>query len=312
VLPFKLIYHDGYDLNLGAHVFPSQKYRMIRDKLLEDGIAQPTDFLQPEPARDEDVLRVHSQDYVHKLKTGTLSRTEALRLEVPYSKKLIEACWLAAGGSILAARRAIEDGWAANIGGGFHHACPDHGEGFCVIHDVAIAIRRLQFDRVIERAMVVDTDVHQGNGTAVIFGGDGNVYTLSLHQENNYPFPKPPSTVDVELADGTDDEPYLSILERYLHRAFQDFAPQLLYYVAGADPYRDDQLGGLALTIKGLAERDALVFDYARRNAVPVAIALAGGYARRLADTVTIHADTIVAARNAARQSGEHRKPKAS
>jgi len=312
VLPFKLIYHDGYDLNLGPHVFPSQKYRMIRDKLLEDGIAQPTDFLQPEPAGDEDVLRVHSQDYVYKLKTGTLSRTEALRLEVPYSRKLIEACWLAAGGSILAARRAIDDGWAANIGGGFHHACPDHGEGFCVIHDVAIAIRRLQFDRVIERAMVVDTDVHQGNGTAVIFGGDGNVYTLSLHQENNYPFPKPPSTVDVELADGTDDEQYLSILERYLHRAFQDFAPQLLYYVAGADPYRDDQLGGLALTIKGLAERDALVFDYARRNAVPVAIALAGGYARRIADTVAIHTGTIVAARDAARQSWKHRKPQAS
>ena len=307
MLPFKLIYHDGYDLNLGAHVFPSQKYRMIRDKLLEDGIAQLTDFLAPEPARDEDVLRVHSQDYVYKLKTGTLSRTEALRLEVPYSKKLIEACWLAAGGSILAARRAIEDGWAANIGGGFHHACPDHGEGFCVIHDVAIAIRRLQFDRVIERAMVVDTDVHQGNGTAVIFGGDGDVYTLSLHQENNYPFPKPPSTVDVELADGTDDEQYLAILEKHLHRAFQDFAPQLLYYVAGADPYRDDQLGGLALTIQGLAERDALVFDYARRNSAPVAIALAGGYARHVADTVAIHAGTVVAARDVA-QKNERRK----
>jgi len=311
VLPFKLIYHDGYDLNLGAHVFPSQKYRMIRDKLLEDGIAQLTDFLAPEPARDEDVLRVHSQDYVYKLKTGTLSRTEALRLEVPYSKKLIEACWLAAGGSILAARRAIEDGWAANIGGGFHHACPDHGEGFCVIHDVAIAIRRLQSDGVIEQAMVVDTDVHQGNGTAVIFGGDGTVYTLSLHQENNYPFPKPPSTVDVELADGTDDEQYLAILEKHLHRAFEDFAPQLLYYVAGADPYRDDQLGGLALTIKGLADRDALVFDYARRNAVPVAIALAGGYARQVADTVAIHAGTIVAARDAARKSLEHRRTQA-
>ena len=307
MLPFKLIYHDGYDLNLGAHVFPSQKYRMIRDKLLEDGIAQPTDFLAPEPARDEDVLRVHSQDYVYKLKTGTLSRTEALRLEVPYSNKLVDACWLAAGGSILAARRAIGDGWAANIGGGFHHACPDHGEGFCVIHDVAIAIRRLQFDRVIERAMVVDTDVHQGNGTAVVFGGDGDVYTLSLHQENNYPFPKPPSTVDVELADGTDDEQYLAILEKHLHRAFQDFAPQLLYYLAGADPYRDDQLGGLALTIKGLAERDALVFDYARRNSVPVAIALAGGYARHVADTVAIHAGTVVAARDAAQKSGRRK-----
>ncbi|HXY79171.1 MAG TPA: histone deacetylase, partial [Candidatus Bathyarchaeia archaeon] len=300
MLPFKLIYHDGYDLNLGAHVFPSQKYRMIRDKLLEDGIATPEDFLAPEPATDEDVLRVHSREYVHKLKNGTLSRIEEARLEVPYSKKLIEACWLAAGGSILAGQRALRDGWAANIGGGFHHACPDHGEGFCVIHDVAVAIRRLQFDGAIERAMVVDTDVHQGNGTAAVFGGDGNVYTLSLHQEHNYPFPKPPSTVDVDLPDGIGDEEYLAILEKHLHQAFHDFAPEILFYVAGADPYREDQLGGLALTMEGLAQRDALVFDYARRNAVPVAIALAGGYARRVGDTVSIHVGTIIAARDAA------------
>jgi len=311
VLPFKLIYHDGYDLNLGAHVFPSQKYRMIRDKLLEDGVATQDDFLAPQPATDEDVLRVHSQDYVYKLRSGSLSRTEEMRLEVPYSKKLIEACWLAAGGSILAGRRALQDGWAANIGGGFHHACPDHGEGFCVIHDVAIAIRRLQFDGAIERAMVVDTDVHQGNGTAVVFGGDGNVYTLSLHQEHNYPFPKPPSTVDVDLPDGIGDEEYLAILEKHLHQALHDFAPELLFYVAGADPYREDQLGGLALTMEGLARRDALVFDYARRNSVPVAIALAGGYARRVADTVDIHVGTIIAARDAAQQGANRMKSQA-
>jgi len=311
VLPFKLIYHDGYDLNLGAHVFPSQKYRMIRDKLLEDGVATQDDFLAPQPATDEDVLRVHSQEYVYKLKNGSLGRTEEMRLEVPYSKKLIEACWLAAGGSILAGRRALQDGWAANIGGGFHHACPDHGEGFCVIHDVAIAIRRLQFDGAIERAMVVDTDVHQGNGTAVVFGGDGNVYTLSLHQEHNYPFPKPPSTMDVDLPDGIGDEEYLAILEKHLHQAFHDFSPELLFYVAGADPYREDQLGGLALTMEGLAQRDALVFDYARRNGVPVAIALAGGYARRVADTVDIHVGTIVAARDAAQQGANRVKSQA-
>jgi len=311
VLPFKLIYHDGYDLNLGAHVFPSQKYHMIRDKLLEDGVATQDDFLAPQPATDEDVLRVHSQEYVYKLKNGSLSRTEEMRLEVPYSKKLIEACWLAAGGSILAGRRALQDGWAANIGGGFHHACPDHGEGFCVIHDVAIAIRRLQFDGAMERAMVVDTDVHQGNGTAVVFGGDGNVYTLSLHQEHNYPFPKPPSTMDVDLPDGIGDEEYLAILEKHLHQAFHDFSPELLFYVAGADPYREDQLGGLALTMEGLAQRDALVFDYARRNGVPVAIALAGGYARRVADTVDIHVGTIVAARDAAQQGANRIKSQA-
>ena len=300
MLPFKLIYHEDYDLNLGAHVFPSQKYRMIHDRLLGDGTAAPEDFLAPDPATDDDVRRVHLPDYVHKLKTGTLSPEEETRLEVPYSKELIRACWLAASGSILAGRRALADGWAANIGGGFHHACPDHGEGFCVIHDVAIAIRRLQFDGAIKRAMVVDTDVHQGNGTAAIFGGDATVFTLSIHQEHNYPHPKPPSTVDINLADGTSDDEYLAVLEKHLQRAFRDFAPQLLFYVAGADPYREDQLGGLALTMEGLAQRDALVFDYARRNATPVAIVLAGGYARRVADTVSIHVGTILAARDAA------------
>jgi acetoin utilization deacetylase AcuC-like enzyme len=307
LLPFKLIYHEGYDLNLGAHVFPSQKYRLIHDRLLADGVAAPEDFLAPEPAADQDVRRVHSQDYVHKLKTGTLSRDEEARLEVPYSKELISAVWLAAGGSILAGRRALADGWAANIGGGFHHACPEHGEGFCVIHDVAIAIRRLQSEGAIERAMVVDTDVHQGNGTAAIFGKDASVFTLSIHQQHNYPHPKPPSTVDINLPDGTGDDEYLAILDKHLQPAFRDFAPQLLFYVAGADPYREDQLGGLALTMGGLARRDALVFDYARRNGAPVAIALAGGYARRVADTVSIHVGTILAARDAAVQRARAR-----
>ncbi|HXJ16010.1 MAG TPA: histone deacetylase [Candidatus Polarisedimenticolia bacterium] len=303
MLPFKLIYADNYDLNLGAHVFPSQKFRLVHDRLLAEKIAAPEDFLAPEPASDEDVLRVHSQDYVRKLKTGSLSLEEILRLEGPYSRKLIDACWLAAGGSILAGRCALQDGWAANLGGGFHHACSDHGEGFCVINDVAVAIRRLQFDGAIERAMVVDTDVHQGNGTAEIFGGDGDVFTLSIHQEHNYPFLKPPSTIDVDLPDGIGDEDYLAILEKNLHQALHGFAPQLLFYVAGADPYREDQLGGLALTMEGLARRDALVFDYARRNGAPVAMTLAGGYARRVEDTVRIHVSTVVAMRDAARQS---------
>ncbi|HVB85864.1 MAG TPA: histone deacetylase [Candidatus Dormibacteraeota bacterium] len=303
MLPFKLIYRDEYDLNLGAHVFPSQKYRMIHDRLIAEGIADAGDFLAPELASDEDVLRVHSQEYIRKLKTGTLSPEEIARLEIPYSKELMRAAWLAAGGSILAGRRALQDGWAANIGGGFHHAYADHGEGFCVLNDVAIAIRRLQFDGAIERAMVVDTDVHQGNGTAAIFGGDGDVFTLSIHQERNYPYPKPPSTMDINLPDGVGDEDYLAILEKHLHRAFQDFAPQILFYVAGADPYREDQLGGLALTIEGLAKRDALLFDYAKRNRVPAATTLAGGYARRVEDTVRIHVGTIVAMRDAAQKS---------
>jgi acetoin utilization deacetylase AcuC-like enzyme len=305
MLPFKLIYDDRYDLHLGAHVFPSQKYRLVRERLIAEGLADASDFLSPEPATDDDILRVHSQEYVYKLKTGSLGFAEILRMEVPYSRELIEACWLAAGGSILAAQRALADGWAANIGGGFHHAYPDHGEGFCVIHDVAVAIRRLQYDRSIETAMVVDTDVHQGNGTAAIFGGDGTVFTLSIHQENNYPFPKPPSTMDINLPDGIKDADYLSILESHLHKAFAEFSPQLVFYVGGADPYREDQLGGLALTMEGLARRDALVFDYMNRHQVPVAITLAGGYARRVEDTVRIHVGTILAARDAAQRKSK-------
>src|ERR1700683_517353 len=166
MLPFKLIYHERYDLKLGAHVFPSQKYRLVHDKLLADRVATLDDFLAPAAASDADVLRVHSQDYVYKLKNGSLTVVGVRRREILYSKELMEACWLAAGGSILAGQRALAEGWSASIGGAFHHAYADHGEGFCVIHDVAVAIRRLQFDRAIETAMVVDTDVHQGNGPA--------------------------------------------------------------------------------------------------------------------------------------------------
>ena len=300
MLPFKLIYDQRYDLNLGDHVFPSQKYRLVYEELLRRGIADSGDFLSPKPAADEDVLRVHTAEYLRKLKTGSLSYAEVQQLEVPYSQELIEAVWLAAGGSILAGQCALRDGWSANIGGGFHHACPDHGEGFCVIHDVAIAIRRLQFDGAIERAMVVDTDVHQGNGTAAIFGRDENVFTFSIHQEHNYPFVKPPSTVDVNLPDGVGDDAYLSILEEHLREAFSDFRRRLFFTLREPIRYREDQLGGLALTMEGLGRRDALVMDYARRHKCPLVITLAGGYARRVQDTVAIHVGTILAARDAA------------
>ncbi len=300
LLPFKLIYHDRYDLNLGQHVFPSQKYRLVYEALLAEKLADADDLLEPEPAGDEDILRVHSQEYVRKLKTGKLSYMERLRLEIPYSKELIEAVWLAAGGSIQAGRRALGEGYAVNLGGGFHHAFPEHGEGFCVIHDVAVAIRRLQFDRAIATAMVVDADVHQGNGTAEIFGGDGTVFTLSIHQRNNYPEPKPPSDIDIHLPDRVGDAEYLELLEEHLARAFQQLRPDLLFYLGGADPYAEDQLGGLSLTMAGLKQRDALVYEHARRNGVPVAVTLAGGYAREVRDTVRIHINTIVAAREAA------------
>ncbi|HVA71760.1 MAG TPA: histone deacetylase [Candidatus Limnocylindrales bacterium] len=296
MLPCKLIYGDGYDLHLGAHIFPSQKYRLVRETLLREGLAEDSDFISPAPATDEDVLRVHSREYVHKLKTGTLTYLEILRMEVAYSKELIQACWLGAGGSIEAGKHALADGCAVNIGGGFHHAYPDHGEGFCVIHDVAIAIRRLQFDGAIQTAMTIDADVHQGNGTAAIFRGDASVFTFSIHQENNYPQHKPPSNLDANLPDGIGDADYLAILEAHLVRAFAEFHPDLIFYLAGADPYREDQLGGLVLTMEGLRRRDDVVFDHARRHGVPVAVTLAGGYARRVSDTVRIHVNTILAA----------------
>jgi acetoin utilization deacetylase AcuC-like enzyme len=289
----KVVYCDEYDLNLGAHVFPSVKYRLTKEKLIADGVIREDEIITPSPAADEDVALVHDRDYIEKLQEGTLSYAEILRMEVPYSPELVRAVWLAAGGSILAGRQALEDGAAANLTGGFHHAYPDHGEGFCVIHDVAVAIRRLQKDRAIERAMTVDCDVHQGNGTAAIFRGDPSVFTFSIHQENNYPSPKPPSSLDVNLEDGVGDEEYLAALERGLGQAFAQFHPDLIFYVAGADPFREDQLGGLNLSQQGLTDRDRMVFEEARKRSIPVVITLAGGYARRVEDTVAIHANTV-------------------
>jgi acetoin utilization deacetylase AcuC-like enzyme len=289
----KLVYSDQYDLNLGNHVFPSVKYKLTKEKLLGDGVARPEDFVEPEPATDDDVRLVHDSDYVWKLKNAKLSHVEILRLEIPYSPELMRAVWLCAGGSILAGRLALSDGATVNLGGGFHHAFPDHGEGFCVIHDVAIAIRRLQKDKVIERAMTVDCDVHHGNGTAAIFAVDPSVFTFSIHQANNYPYPKPPSSLDIHLHDGVEDEEYLAALEEGLDKSLADFQPDLLFYLAGADPYREDQLGGIKLSLEGLARRDRMVFEKARAKKIPVAVTLAGGYARHVEHTIRIHTETV-------------------
>lgn len=293
----KLIYSDQYDLNLGSHVFPSIKYRLIKERVLRDGVARPEDFVEPPAASDDDVALVHHRDYIRKLQTGKLTYMEILRLEIPYSPELVRAVWLSAGGSILAGKLALQDRVSVNIGGGFHHAYPDHGEGFCVLNDIAIAIRSLQKSKAIERAMTVDCDVHQGNGTAAIFGGDPSVFTLSIHQENNYPYPKPPSSLDIDLPDRVDDDGYLAALGEGLDKTLREFEPQLMIYVAGADPYREDQLGGLKLTLEGLAKRDRLVFEKAGAKKIPVAVTFAGGYARKVEDTVTIHTNTIRIAR---------------
>ncbi len=297
MLPFPIVYSDAYQLNLGAHVFPAQKYRMIYERLLAQGHAVPGDFLPPPEASDEDVLLAHTRDWVSKLRTGTLSYAEALRLEIPYSPELVRGFWLSAGGSILASRRALENGAAMNLCGGFHHAYPGHGEGFCMINDVAIAVRRLQKDGLLRRALIVDLDVHHGNGTAAIFAGDAEVFTFSMHQENNYPVPKPPSTLDIGLEDGAGDDQYLELLEGGLQKAFSTLTPELVCYLAGADPYREDQLGGLGLTIEGLRRRDEAVFEAALPRGVPVMATLAGGYARDVRDTVTIHTNTVLALR---------------
>jgi acetoin utilization deacetylase AcuC-like enzyme len=300
MLPFKLVYHERYDLNLGPHVFPSQKFRLIYEMLLREGIATPQDFLRPEPANDQDILRVHTPDWVCKLKTGTLTASEVMLLEVPYSPELVEAVWLAAGGTILAAQSALRDGFGSNLSGGFHHAYPEHGEGFCAIHDVAVATRKLQAEGSIKKAIVVDTDVHHGNGTAAIFRNDPTVFTISIHQENNYPAHKPPSSMDLNMDDRADDSEYLGALIPAVQQALDTFQPEILFYVGGADPYCEDQLGGLSLTKEGLKRRDRQVFEEARRRRIPVATTLAGGYARRVEDTVRIHVNTILAAREVA------------
>jgi len=323
MLPFKLIYSDDYYLPIGQHVFPAEKYRRIHSRLLNDKVAEPSDFLIPQPASDQDVLLVHTPEYVHKLQTRTLSPQEEMQLEVPFSAELVHAFWLAAGGSILAAQCALKDGVAVNIGGGFHHAFPDHGEGFCMIHDVAVAIRRMQRDGKIRAAMTVDCDVHHGNGTAVIFAGAraanqplpsvsastlnspgkirsaqaGDVFTISLHQANNYPAYKPPSSIDVDLPDGIGDVDYLAWLDNALSSGLRQFEPDLICYIAGADPYKEDQLGGLGLTMSGLKKRDELVFKVAKARGVPVMVSYAGGYARKVEDTVMIHCNTIIAAK---------------
>ncbi len=301
MLPIRFVYSDGYDLNLGTHVFPSQKYRFVRNKLIGDGTAQPEDFLEPQPASDEDVLLAHDTEWVDCLRHGTLNFHDILRLEIPYSRKMVDAFWLMAGGTIESARAALRDGVGFNVGGGFHHAFRGHGEGFCAINDVAIAIRRLQRDGMIQKALVIDTDVHQGNGTAAIFASDESVFTISLHQLNNYPSEKPPSNIDVNLADGVGDDEYLNCLEEAYVPSVLQFRPELIVYVAGADPFMEDQLGGLLLTKAGLMRRDRVVYETARKLGIPVTTVLAGGYAFQVRDTVEIHANTARMALEVAR-----------
>lgn len=287
-----IVYSEKYQVDIGTHVFPTLKYRLIHEALLK-GDFSPQDFVAPDPASDEDILLVHTTEYINKLKTGKLSPSEIFTMEVPYSKALVEASRICVGGTILASQNALKDGVGLHIGGGFHHAFPDHGEGFCVLNDIAVAIKRLKKDGAITKALVIDCDLHHGNGTAFIFANNRDVFTFSIHQENNYPAVKPPSNLDIGLEDGAGDDEYLGPLKTHIPKIIDNFRPDFIIYAAGADPYEHDQLGGLALTIGGLKERDKLIFGLAREKKISIACVLAGGYAVDVKDTVKIHTNTI-------------------
>jgi len=303
-MPLPVIHHPSYEVDIGPHVFLTAKYRLVRTRLLDEGTIHSKDIVEPESATDDDVARVHTREYLEKITGRGLSASEQLQLEVPFSLALKAAMWRCAGGSITAGVLACERGLAVHLGGGFHHAFPDHGEGFCLIHDVAIAIRRLQADGAISRAAVIDLDVHHGNGTAAIFADDPDVFTFSMHQEHNYPAWKPPGDLDIPLADATGDDEYLEHLNAHLQGILAHHQPELAFYLAGADPYREDQLGGLALTLDGLRQRDEIVLSQLHAAGVPAVVTLAGGYARNPDDTVTIHCNTV---RTAAALAGDER-----
>jgi len=294
--PMKIIYSPDYEVDIGPHVFPTDKYRLARDLLIRDGAATPADFVEPQPASRADLKTVHTKALLDDLESRRW--TEATRQsELPLTSEIVRAYLLAAGGTTLAARMALEgrQPMVPHLGGGFHHAFAGHAEGFCYINDIAVAIRVMQRDGLIRRALVVDADLHQGNGTAHIFADDPDVFTMSIHQENNYPA-KQHSDLDIGLEDFAGDETYLRELGAVYPAIADRHQPQLLVYVAGADPYEHDQLGTLKITLDGLRRRDELVLGGAAMLGIPTVVVMAGGYACDKADTARIHAETVKAA----------------
>lgn len=283
------------------HVFPVEKYRLIYEKLLMMG-AGKEDFLSPHSASVEDVLLVHTSKYIKKLRAGKLSHSDVMSLELPYSPELFEFALMYVGGTIVAAEQALKEGLAVHIGGGFHHAFADHGEGFCVLNDVAVAVEKLKKEGKVDKVMVVDADVHQGNGTAAILSKKDYVFTFSIHQMDIYPAEKPRSRLDVGLWTGDGDEKYLSALNAHFPRLYEEFHPDLVIYLAGADPFEKDRLGSLKLTKEGLMERGKLIIGEARSRKIPLVVLLAGGYAHDVQDTVAVHLNTIKVARKMQRK----------
>jgi acetoin utilization deacetylase AcuC-like enzyme len=287
-----VIYSPRYHVDIGPHVFPTRKYQLVHARLLEDGVIAQRDVIEPQAAPWDDLARVHTREYLAKIRDGTLTHEDIAQLELPWSSELVEGFRVMVGGTIEAARLSVRQrSIVGHIGGGLHHAFPNHGEGFCPFNDVAVAIRVLQHDGV-QRAAVIDLDVHHGNGTAFIFESDLSVFTFSMHQQYNYPMWKPRGSLDIGLMDGIGDADYLRQLEDALP-AVMTSNPECLFYLAGADPYEQDQLGGLRLTLDGLRARDRMVIDRARRNGLPMVVVLAGGYARDVDDTVAVHVATM-------------------
>lgn len=281
----RVIYSEQYHIDIGAHVFPTLKYRLVHRALAARG---GYEFAEPPAAAWDELALVHTAQYLRQVRTGAFTAEELMELEIPWAPEVVEGFRLMTGGTLLAARDALEAGVGLHVGGGFHHAFANHGEGFCLFNDVAVSIRVLQREGRIARAAIVDCDVHHGNGTAMIFDRDADVFTFSIHQQHNYPAFKPRSSLDIGVDDRVGDAEYLARLRGALP-AVLAHGPQIVFYLAGADPYEDDQLGGLALTAEGLRERDGIVFAACRAARVPAVLTLAGGYARRVADTVAIH-----------------------
>ena len=285
---------SAYTFPLPAgHRFPIEKYARLRERVVEHGILGADQLYDPARVTRDDLLRAHTAGWIERFSGGTLTAAEVRRLGFPWSPALVERAYRAVGGTCEAARAAMEDGLAINLAGGTHHAFPDHGEGFCVLNDVAVAIRKLQYEKRIEHAAVIDLDVHQGNGTHAIFADDDRVFTFSVHGARNYPFTRVPGDLDIELADGTGDDEYLSAVAAALPDVLRRARPDLVVYLAGADSHEGDRLGRLALTFEGLARRDAMVLEACREIGVPVAITIAGGYGRSIDDTVAIHLRTV-------------------
>ncbi|MBN2244681.1 MAG: histone deacetylase [Candidatus Aminicenantes bacterium] len=302
--PFKFVYSDKYWMvDTKNHVFPMAKYRMIYETLLSRG-AKQSDFLHPDFAPEDDLLLVHSSRYIRKIREGKLSSSELGVLEIPFSKELVDFFLLMVGGTVMAAENALDSGLSFHIGGGFHHAFTDHGEGFCVFNDVAVALEKMIVSERIKKALVVDCDVHQGNGTAAIFQDRDYAFTFSIHQMDIYPAKKSYSSLDVGLWSGDGDEPYLEKIRKYFPELYEKETPDLVFYLAGADPYERDQLGGLDITSEGMQERDRIIIEGARRQGIPLVILLAGGYAYDVEDTVKVHMNTINVARKAYRLHG--------